>query len=223
MQAYGIGGTAQINQLPYYDEYARHLSPKLVVLVFYLNAFSNNSAARRSLRLGTDPARIPYMFAQTDEHGALKLRHPDPEYQSFMLPKQPIPIAWHVGAWNRLVKVSYFAKWLDVKGLKVDGGGRSLIEARAAIIAARPCCSKLLDGWQPVVWISLFTQFTEEHLPPILEEALEYTEFGVGQFKRRTDRDGARLAILSATDVMGTRGDLQFDRLIAIAERTAFP
>ena len=42
-QAYGISGTGQIHQLPFYDEYARRLSPKLVVLVFYLNDFANNS------------------------------------------------------------------------------------------------------------------------------------------------------------------------------------
>ena len=32
--AYGRGGTGQVDQLPYYDEYARRLRPKLVVLVF---------------------------------------------------------------------------------------------------------------------------------------------------------------------------------------------
>ena len=39
-QAYGIRGTGQINQIPFYDEYARRLNPKLVVLVFYFNDFS---------------------------------------------------------------------------------------------------------------------------------------------------------------------------------------
>ena len=39
-QAYGIGGRGQINQLPYYDEYARRLKPKLVVLVFFLRQFN---------------------------------------------------------------------------------------------------------------------------------------------------------------------------------------
>ena len=41
--AFGLGGTGQINQLPYYDEFVRHLSPKLVVLVFVRNDFRNNS------------------------------------------------------------------------------------------------------------------------------------------------------------------------------------
>jgi len=44
-QAYGIANTGQINQLPFYDEYARHLTPKLVVLVFYRNDFGNNLTA----------------------------------------------------------------------------------------------------------------------------------------------------------------------------------
>lgn len=32
--AFGFPGTAQINQIPYYEHYARQLSPKLVVLLF---------------------------------------------------------------------------------------------------------------------------------------------------------------------------------------------
>ena len=40
--AFGQQGTGQINQLPYYDEFARHLQPSLVVLVFVRNDFGDN-------------------------------------------------------------------------------------------------------------------------------------------------------------------------------------
>ena len=84
------------------------------------------------------------------------------------------------------------------------------------MLADRPCCASLTKVYQD-------TQLAEESLPPALEEALEYTAFGIEQFKRRADRDGARLAILSATARMGTRGDPQFDRLNAIAEARGIP
>ena len=220
-QAYGVGSTGQINQIPFYDEYARRLSPKLAVLVFYLNDFADNSTALKSLDYGVEPDRLPYMSVQKDESGALKLRPPDPEYARFRLPRRSSP--WYRRAWHRLVGVSYFAKWLHTKKpALLDYGGHSLA-ARAAIIAEFPCCLSLLDGWQPARGYNLLVKFTEEHPPPVIEEALEYTAFGIDQFKRRADRDGAALVIMAATRDMGRRGDLQFDRLSSIAEARGIP
>ena len=94
-----------------------------------------------------------------------------------------------------------------------------------AMIAERPCCASILDDWQPsrLYRLDSGAPFREEHLPIFLEEALEYTAFGIEQFKRRADRDGVKLAILAATQYMGTRGDPQFDRLSAIAEARGIP
>ena len=212
-QAYGITNTGQINQLPFYDEYARRLNPNLLVLVFYFNDFSDNSTAMQALKYGADPDRMPFMSAQRDEHGALKLRPPDPQYERFLLPR--LPKVWRDRAWDRLTRISYFAKWMDTKNLWRYGSYHQL-RAWRDMLAERPCCASLDKVYHD-------TQFAEESLPPALEEALEYTAFGIDQFKRRTDRDGARLAILSATARMGTRGDPQFDRLIAIAEARGIP
>ena len=219
-QAYGIINTGQINQITFYDEYARHMTPNVVALVFYINDFSNNSTPLQSIILGMDPDRMPYMSAQRDERGALKLRPPDPNYLSFNFPTQPP--SQEDGAWDRFVGVSRAAEWLDTKGQTLaDNGGRPL-EAWAAMIAERPCCA-LLDGWQPADGHTLYRQFMEERLHPVLEEALEYTAFAIEQFKRRADRDGAKLIILAATDEMGTQGDPQFDRLIDISETYGIP
>ena len=233
-QAYGIYGTGQINQLPLYDEYARRLNPKLVMLVFFLNDFADNSPALYSLGNGADPDHLPYMSAQRDAGGELRLRPPDPEYERFMLPR--FPKAWHESAWERLVLASYLAKWLDLKQRwaveRVNAIGAGMIgpietdpqiAAWADMIAERSCCTLLLKDWQPAIWWSVDRQFMEERLPPVLEEALEYTEFGVEQFKRRADRDGVNLAILAATEYMGRRGDPQLDRLSAIAEARGIP
>ena len=92
-QAYGIFRTRQINQIPFYDEYARHLNPKLVALVFFVNDFIDNSVALQSLGHRMDPDRMPFMSAHRDANGALHLRPPDPEYWRFRLPRPPA--AWH--------------------------------------------------------------------------------------------------------------------------------
>ena len=233
-QAYGMGGTGQINQLPFYDEYARRLNPRVVFLVFYLNDFANNSIALQSLMFRADPDRMPFVSARKDAHGDIELRPPDPEYKSFQLPRLPKPPRpWYESAWERMVRISYFAKWLDAIRVKLirSGIGASTntasphpqITAWAAMIAERPCCASLLDGYRPIDYGPIINTILEEHLPPVFEEALEYTAFGIEQFKRRTDRDGARLAILSATDLMGMIGAPQFDRLSAIAEARGIP
>ncbi len=49
--AFGIGGTGQVQQLPFYDEYARLLHPKLLLLVFVSNDFRNNAPVLRALKL----------------------------------------------------------------------------------------------------------------------------------------------------------------------------
>ena len=234
-QAYGLTNTGQINHIPFYDEYARRLRPKLVVLVFYFTDFSDNPIAMQALKYGADPDRMPFMTAQRDEHGTLKLRPPDPEYWRFTLPRQPT--TWREDAWQDLVDVSYIAKWLDTnKGWRLldwieeirartdaPAEGDTQLMAWMRIIAERPCCASILDGWQPAVWHTVRQQFKQEHLTPAFQEALEYTAFGIEQFKRRTDRDGAALIILAATDSMGTRGHPHFDRLNSIAEPLGIP
>ena len=220
-QAYGIGGTGQINQLPFYDEYARRLSPKLVVLVFYLNDFVNNSTALESLARGLDPDRMRFMSAQRDASGTMQLLPPDLEYRRFALPSPPMP--WHENARGRLARVSHFARWLNAK-IGAPNDSAATRAAWANMIAARPCCALMLDGWRPGEYQRFLDNlFLEEHLPPVFEEALEYTAFGIEQFKRRADRDGATLAILAASERMGTQGEPQFDRLSAIAEAHNVP
>ena len=230
-QAYGIGGTGQINQIPFYDEYARRLGPELVVLVFYFNDFTENSLALQSLTGGMDPDRMPYMFAHKDEHGDVKLRPPDAEFERFLLPRPPRPAK----RWERLVRVSHFAKWIDTKhsvkrffGLFRRTDASVSRDAQIAVwgdmIADHPCCALALDGWRIDDYSFTHEPFLlEERLPPVFEEALEYTAFGIKQFKRRADRDGARLLIMAASEGMGMRGDPQFDRLSAIAEARGIP
>ena len=100
-QAFGIEGTGQIAQLPYYDRFARRMHPKLVVLVFVRNDFYDNTEKLRYRR------SLPYVHVESDVDGDLKLRPPDPDYEF------PRP-----GIRKRLVnvaRVSYFLQWLDIK------------------------------------------------------------------------------------------------------------
>ena len=65
--AYGQSGTGQINQLPYYDAFARRLSPKLVVLVFIQNDFTDNARMREA-----------FVSAKKSDDGTFELLPPVP-------------------------------------------------------------------------------------------------------------------------------------------------
>ena len=221
-QAYGIANTGQIHQLPFYDEYARHLSPNLVVLVFTGNDFVNNSTALYSLGNSLDPDRMPYMSAQRDESGALKLRPPNPEFARFGFAKRTE--TWHGNAWSSLTTVSYFAKWLDTKNLIWVDHHTVAPEEWANMIAERPCCAWTLEIWRSTpTGHDVGRPFGEKHMPLDYVDALEYTTFAIEQFKRRADRDGARLMILRADKHTGTQGAHYIDRLSPIAEARGIP
>ena len=83
--AFGIGGTGQVSQLPFYDHYARRLHPKLLVLVFVPNDFRNNSPILMALWNGLDPDRQRWTTGVRGADGGFELRPPDPEYGRFRL------------------------------------------------------------------------------------------------------------------------------------------
>ena len=88
--AFGRRATGQLNQLPFYDKYARELRPKLVVLVFVRNDFRNNHKLLAALFRGLDPDRAPYVVAEKTAAGAFALRPPDPAWR--MLPISSAPL-----------------------------------------------------------------------------------------------------------------------------------
>ena len=87
--AYGRAATGQINQLPFYAEYARSLRPKLVVLVFVKNDFLDNHRLFQGIIRGWDPAKSPYVVAEKTATGALALRPSDPAWRMLPIPGEP--------------------------------------------------------------------------------------------------------------------------------------
>ena len=242
--AFGRIATGQIHQLAFYDEYARRLRPKVVALVFVPNDFPDNSTILTALEHGLDPDHMRVVTAARSSDGELYLRPPDPDYKAFKLPlppKRPLPsnnddakpyaatFASVVGsAKTEAIKYSYFAEWLDVKYAPVarNETHHPKLEPKlvwqADLLSQRPRYSTLLQEWTPTTYRNLSEIFSERDLPPVFEEALEYTKFGLEQFKRRADRDDAKLVILS-THIMKTFGIQRFERLTAMAEELDIP
>ena len=239
--AFGLTGYGQINQLAFYDEYARHLRPNVVALVFVNNDFVDNSNILNALSWGMDPDHMPMVSAERNESGALELRPPDPDYEAFRPPPPSRAQSSNAdrdvksyieffakraieSAKTESAKHSYFAQWLDAKietFSKAEAHHEKVIW-RAEMLSQRPIYSDFFQNWMPTRHSGINLTFTEIDLPPIFEDALAYTEFGLEQFKRRAERDGARLAIL-AIHRTKVNGELPFARLIAMADALDIP
>ena len=180
--AFGISGTGQVNQLAYYDEFARYLRPSLLVLVFVNNDFVNNAPILQGLRQGLDPDRLPAVSATRGADGIITLRPPYPYSEESRL---AVP-SRHTRAADRLTGVSLFANWLDTKmsASFPDDADPELI-ARVTLLSRRsPGYAALLDGWQPTTPEGMDGPFLHaQDLPTVYEDALDVTAFALDQFK----------------------------------------
>ena len=219
--AFGISGTGQVNQLAYYDEFARYLRPALLVLVFVNNDFMDNAPILKGLHQGIEPDKLTNVSATRGADGTITLQPPHPHSPESRL---AVP-SRHPRVTDRLTDMSPLAKWLDAKRrASFPDDTDPELTARVALLSQRsPRYAALLDGWRPTTREGLGGPFLHtQDLPPIYEDALEFTAFALDQFRERADRDGAALVILS-THYIGTRGDLAFDRLTALAEPRGIP
>ena len=180
--AFGISNTGQVQQLPFYDEYARRLRPKLLVLVFVHNDFSDNAPLLRKVQLearGWNHRLEPTVGRRPD--GELEL--------AWSLPQDPLPsisptpapnlASWAVRAARKTVNRSWFGLWLcGRKGCFPPDRDRR----RTAMIELT----------------EVRRTFARNELHPLFEDGLQYTRFALDQFKQRADRDRAKLVILAS-------------------------
>ncbi len=241
--AFGRGNTGQIAQLPFYDEYARRLRPRLIVLVFVPNDYLGNFTLWTSMRRGLDPEHLPHVSAARAEDGGFRLRPPDPEYQRFRLPRLSDPSATPQSQWKplvkRVVRASWLLSWLRAKrGVlffherDIDAYAQRV--GWAELLSRRPAHARLLNEWRPVSMgntqmrpadeavPSFFALFQEGTDSPFYEEALAFTAFGLDEFKDRAARDGAALVIL-ATHRMRRFGAGPFARMDEMAAERGIP
>ena len=223
--AFGLGATGQVQQLALYDAYARPLHSKLVVLVFVPNDFKNNAPILRALGTGYDPAHLPEPSVARHPDGTLTLRPPHPDYVKLPSLSDP-PQSWSVRVIEEANKMSWFVNWLNAKSGNSFRRGYHYYRLKRRMDALRqlPGYATMLEGWQPASMGSMMLMFPQGDLPPVIEEALDYTAFALEQFKARAARDGARLVILASHRMkMKFSGTGVFDRTQALASALGIP
>ena len=217
--AYGLSGSGQFGQLPFYDRFARRLNPKLAVLVFVDNDFTNNSHYLSLVYHGIQPGRSPYLNAALGRDGTLQWHYADPDYAQ---PRTTLISR----ALVRAGRVSWFASWLGIKYQRLHR------EYLADIVSARRERLELyrqhyddagvLDGWQPeTAALSrqglMLDQLAAANPPPAYQQALTLTGLALGEFQARATRDGAALVILAEINL----GSPDRDRFILLSRLAA--
>ncbi|TCT06533.1 hypothetical protein [Aquabacter spiritensis] len=246
--AFGFQATGQLNQLPFYDLYARNYRPNVVVLVFVMNDFANNSALLEAIRSGFDPAFPARPYARRTAAGAIEILPPHPDWAAHLFNSTPsgafLP---RVHMWLRTH--SYFYTWaftkLSLLAPRTAAAlyGFDLYEEQAKrrdALAARPDYANLLKGFSghaadPKAVASVAVRggaalavdepFSWPVLPGAFEEALAFTGFALDQFLARAQRDGAHLLILATESLrLGEPPDeLRFKRLKSLADARGIP
>ena len=202
VSAYGRTASGQIHQLPFYDKYARNRRPDLLILMFTDNDFADNSSFLRNLNTPWDPDHLPHYYARRSENGKIKLFPPDPNFAIHKMKLGNSPKF-------ELAYRSFLGAKLYSKIRPILSGDGQRIE-KTMILKKRPHYALIADQWT---------------------EALEFTAFGLNQFKKRADRDGVSLVIL-ATDLMswpprftreGRKKKLPIDLLRNLADAADIP
>ena len=230
--AYGRGGTGQINQLAYYDEFARKRAPGLIVLVFFSNDYRDNSPLLVAVRQFRDPDRLPVMTAERTADGALRLRPPNPEYEDDELIRRRRRGVWYPPQIRRYVRAVtrhtvrrlYFGKRLHTMAAGLMPSRREVAPQHIAWVDVlrkkHPDEQPLLDAVAQR-GLSIRRTFAADSLPQPYAAELEYTAFALEQFRQRADRDGAALVILATHHLRP--GEPLFDRMRAIADGLRIP
>ena len=216
--AFGRRGWAPVNELALYDEYARRLRPRVVVLVMTVNDLWGSSSLMRGLETGLDPDRLPFVSARKNADGTLILRPPDPDAPLHARLPFSGPRRWGMHALRLLGQFPnwYLPSWL------AHHIGRNFPHANrigmAMALRKRPQYAESVDALLglPRDWHSVVRA---DKLPRVFEEALAHAAFALDQFQERAERDGFSLVVL-ATEGFGGRGHRTFDRLYPmVAER----
>ena len=222
--AFGIQITGQVHQLLFYDVYARHLSPDLVVLVFVVNDPLDNSTVSDSLLYGVDPDVSPYVSAVMNSDGVVELRMPNAEIpQRLLSPTRDPYTSWSVRVINWTVKTSLLARWLQFKLpwlLATSNTDREFI-AEVQELMRRQDHAWMFDGWIPTSPADIDSLILDSE-SNVYREVWGITEFALEQFKHRANHDGAAVMIL-ATYPLGDEGDPMFDVLNRIATSLGIP
>ena len=208
--AFGIQGTGQMNQLPFYDRYAKRLKPDLVVLVLIGNDFHNNAPSQKRPMVSS---RLPYGWAIRNKDGGFIYLPPALDF-----PVATFPLAseyldtWRTRALYRAARASRFIAWLGARTLWLYRHVPEFVVAGDTREGGAHV-SELPQGRVMRDWFTSSEGSSSDDDPfrryqrrvnllfqtnraAAFDELRGMNALSLQQFKRRTDHDGAALVAL---------------------------
>ena len=191
--AFGITFTGQMNQLPFYDRYARRLSPDLVVLVLV-----GNDARDNTFREGAS-SRLAYGRAIRDKNGGIRWFPPALDFSAAAFPLASEPLdQWRTRALYRAARASLFIRWLGAQTLLLY---RHVPGSELPAGRTRRDWFKVSDDSSDDDPVRRYRRrmslLWRTDRAAVFDEMRGLNAVSLQQFKRRTDHDGTALAILA--------------------------
>ena len=200
--AYGRGGTGQISQLGFYDEFISKTAPHVVVLAFAHNDFDDNF-------ISFQPAgNHVFVRARQTDDGTVELRHPMPSRERTPAPSPPPLVALA----SRIERVSYAFAMLRAKLWALSNPSPS---------PHRPCATMSREHFGDLPDPRSQPPSPQELSQPC-GEAVRRTGLALDLWKAHALRDDFVLVIL-AVHVMGTSGDVRFETMSDLATAREIP
>ena len=200
--AFGRRGTGQIQQIPFYDQYASKMNPDLLVLVFFKNDFLENSSFILNLLSvhPWDPDHPPHSFAQKSGTGRISLHPPDPEFENHRIVQSLPP---HFRVIFSLDGLTEYRLLMRMKTIFWDPYHYSMLDEqlleKVSILRKRPQYASLTADWDGKRMTRAELERAPMDAEPLMavQEALDFTAFSLDQFQERAERDNMPLVILA--------------------------
>ena len=208
--AFGIQNTGQMNQLAFYDRYARHLDPDLVILVVHRNDIYHDNAPHR--HRPTVSSRLKHGLAIRDENGGVVWFPPALDFSAAAFPLAAERLdSWRTRALYPAARASHVMRWLGARTLwlyhdvpgsvaasNTPGNGAHASALPAGLTVSRWfTSSKSSDDSSSDDPITRYRQNLRSRSgAAAFDELRGLSAVSLQQFKRRTDHDGAALVIL---------------------------
>lgn len=229
--AFGYSGTGQLNQLPFYDKFARQHRPKLVVLVFVSNDFANNSVILESLRYGWHPQHAPRVFARKKDD-AYEITHTDKDWTHYLISHPGETTSPYLHDLLKRHSMLYLWGWLTLSNkyptMKCLEGATcpDTVLSRARTLKGKKDTADQMTMWKDEYAANLDGDFRHLADDAMYFEATQLTEYAIGEFQKRAREDNAELAIFAASEMrlLNHNGsNRSFETLKAMAEKLSIP
>ena len=224
--AFGYAGSAQIDQLPFYEHFVRRLKPDVVVLVVVNNDLANNSAVLEAIRNGWHPVHSPRLFAVRDPTSGAPMFQPiDPKWRDYLLPVIPRRFGLVQSTHDWLMDYSYAYEWLFTllsrqyprQAASISGQPSyvDVLTARVEYLHQDPRFRPLLSGWPNGTIGDIDGEFFKpDPLPPVFQDAMDFSDFAFAQWAKSVPRDGAKLlGLATASLALPGRGTKYLERV----------